>query len=190
MPGGPAPRADNFLDDLAQTEDLIAHSADFTELYKRVPAVSFKRAKAVKGDEFDQALTEEATDLRNGAKKLLEKLKTDYFTRSPEQHLKSLSDMKPVIETLVQLVISYGKRFEAAKQEKSIIDFSDLEHYCLSILTAVNESGSASRVRRRLTIKSSSKRCWLTNIKIQILCRKPYCSLSQAGLKLQETCLW
>ncbi|WP_343310306.1 helicase-exonuclease AddAB subunit AddA [Bacillus atrophaeus] len=141
VPGGPAPRADNFLDDLAQTEDLIAHSADFTELYKRVPAVSFKRAKAVKGDEFDQALTEEATDLRNGAKKLLEKLKTDYFTRSPEQHLKSLSDMKPVIETLVQLVISYGKRFEAAKQEKSIIDFSDLEHYCLSILTAVNESG-------------------------------------------------
>lgn len=49
--------------------------------------------------------------------------------------------MKPVIETLVQLVISYGKRFEAAKQEKSIIDFSDLEHYCLAILTAVDEEG-------------------------------------------------
>lgn len=49
--------------------------------------------------------------------------------------------MKPVIETLVQLVISYGKRFEAAKQEKSIIDFSDLEHYCLAILTAENDKG-------------------------------------------------
>ncbi|KXZ24077.1 ATP-dependent helicase [Bacillus nakamurai] len=140
-PGGPAPRADNFLDDLAQIEELISCRHDFTELYKRVPAVTFKRAKAVKGDEFDKALLEEATDLRNGAKKLIEKLKTDYFTRSPEEHMKSLQDMKPVIETLVQLVISYGKRFEAAKQEKSIIDFSDLEHYCLAILSDVNEKG-------------------------------------------------
>lgn len=140
-PGGPAPRADNFLDDLAQIDELIQHQDDFSELYKRVPAVSFKRAKAVKGDEFDPALLDEATDLRNGAKKLLEKLKNDYFTRSPEQHLKSLAEMKPVIETLVQLVISYGKRFEAAKQEKSIIDFSDLEHYCLAILTAENDKG-------------------------------------------------
>lgn len=140
-PGGPAPRADNFLDDLAQIDELIQHQDDFSELYHRVPAVSFKRAKAVKGDEFDPALLDEATDLRNGAKKLLEKLKTDYFTRSPEQHLKSVAEMKPVIETLVQLVISYGKRFEAAKQEKSIIDFSDLEHYCLAILTAENDNG-------------------------------------------------
>ena len=137
----PAPRADNFLDDLQQIEELISCRHDFDALYERVPAVSFKRAKAVKGDEFDKALLDEATDLRNGAKKLIEKVKTDYFTRSPQDHLKSLADMKPVIETLVQLVISYGKRFEAAKQEKSIIDFSDLEHYCLAILTAVDEEG-------------------------------------------------
>ncbi len=140
-PGGPAPRADNFLDDLQQIEELISCRHDFDALYERVPAVSFKRAKAVKGDEFDKALLDEATDLRNGAKKLIEKVKTDYFTRSPQDHLKSLADMKPVIETLVQLVISYGKRFEAAKQEKSIIDFSDLEHYCLAILTEVDEEG-------------------------------------------------
>ena len=140
-PGGPAPRAGNFLDDLQQIEELISCRHDFDALYERVPAVSFKRAKPVKGDEFDKALLDEATDLRNGAKKLIEKLKTDYFTRSPQDHLKSLTDMKPVIETLVQLVILYGKRFEAAKQEKSIIDFSDLEHYCLAILTAVDEEG-------------------------------------------------
>ncbi len=48
-PGGPAPRADNFLDDLAQIDELIQHQDDFSELYKRVPVVSFKRAKAVKG---------------------------------------------------------------------------------------------------------------------------------------------
>lgn len=74
-PGGPAPRADNFLDDLAQIDELIQHQDDFSELYKRVPAVSFKRAKAVKGDEFDPALLDEATDLRNGAKNCLKSSK-------------------------------------------------------------------------------------------------------------------
>ncbi|MDI6567193.1 hypothetical protein, partial [Bacillus subtilis] len=78
---------------------LLQHQDDFSELSTRVPAVSCKRAHAVTGDEFDPALLEEATDLRNGAKKLLENLKNDYYTRSHEQHLKSLAEMKPVIET-------------------------------------------------------------------------------------------
>lgn len=155
-----------------------------------MPAVSFKRAKAVKGDEFDPALLDEATDLRNGAKKLLEKLKTDYFTRSPEQHLKSLAEMKPVIETLVQLVISYGKRFEAAKQEKSIIDFSDLEHYCLAILTAENDKGERGRARLQGFIRNSFMRCSLTNIRIPTSCRNRFCSLSQASRRRLATCLW
>lgn len=62
--------------------------------------------------------------------------------RSPAQHLKSLAEMKPVVETLVELVIQFGQRFERAKQEKSIVDFSDLEHYCLRILAEQDAEGN------------------------------------------------
>ncbi|MCY8405386.1 helicase-exonuclease AddAB subunit AddA [Bacillus sonorensis] len=141
QPGGPAPRAENFLDDLAQIDNLIRHQDDFAALYKLVSAVSFQRAKPCKGDEFEPSLIEEATELRNSAKKQLEKLKTDYFTRTPDQHLASLKEMKPVIKTLVKLVIEFGRRFKAVKKEKAIVDFSDLEHDCLAILTKKNEAG-------------------------------------------------
>ncbi|MFN2747042.1 MULTISPECIES: helicase-exonuclease AddAB subunit AddA [Bacillus] len=141
QPGGPAPRAENFADDLAQIDRLIEHKDDFSALYELVPAVSFKRAKPCKGDEFEPALIDEATELRNGAKKQLEKLKSDYFARTPDQHLTDLKAMKPVIDTLVKLVLEYGKRYKAAKQEKAIVDFSDLEHDCLAILAQKNEAG-------------------------------------------------
>ncbi|NPC92126.1 helicase-exonuclease AddAB subunit AddA [Bacillus sp. WMMC1349] len=141
QPGGPAPRAENLLDDLAQIDQLIKNQDDFEALYELVPTVSFTRAKPCKGDEFDPILIEEVTELRGGAKKQLEKLKSDYFMWSPDKHLKSLKEMKSVIQTLVQLVIAYGKRYMAQKKEKAIVDFSDLEHYCLAVLTRKNEAG-------------------------------------------------
>lgn len=143
QPGGPAPRAENFLDDLAQIDRLIQQQNDFSALYELVPAVSFQRLKPCKGDAYDPRLVDEAADLRNSAKKQFEKLKSDYFTRTPEQHLESLREMKPVIQTLVQLVLEYGKRFADAKKEKAIVDFSDLEHDCLAILSGKNQAGEA-----------------------------------------------
>lgn len=141
-PGGPAPRAENFIDDLEQVNKLIRHQDDFEKLYELLPNINFKRLKTCKGDEYDPVLLEKATDARNQAKKQLEKLKDEYFMRSPAQHLKSLAEMKPVVETLVELVIQFGQRFEKAKQEKSIVDFSDLEHYCLRILAEQDAEGN------------------------------------------------
>ncbi|OLP63705.1 ATP-dependent helicase/nuclease subunit A [Bacillus pumilus] len=140
-PGGPAPRAENFIDDLEQVNELIRHQDDFERLYQLLPNIQFKRLKTCKGDEYDPVLLEKATDARNHAKKQLEKLKDEYFMRSPKQHIKSLAEMKPVVETLVELVIAFGERFERAKQEKSIVDFSDLEHYCLRILAEQDADG-------------------------------------------------
>ncbi len=47
--------------------------------------------------------------------------------------------MKPIIETLVKLTIAYSEAFKAAKLERGLVDFSDLEHYALEILTEKHE---------------------------------------------------
>lgn len=48
--------------------------------------------------------------------------------------------MAPAIETLVELTLKFGEKFKQAKLEKGIMDFSDLEHFALEILT-VEEDG-------------------------------------------------
>ena len=43
--------------------------------------------------------------------------------------------MKKPVETLVRLVKTFSERFSRVKKEKGLIDFNDLEHYALEILS-------------------------------------------------------
>ena len=136
LPGGPAPRAENFLDDLTMIDTLLLAKDDSWEtLYQAMQNWSFSRAKQVKGDHYDKELTEKAQKLRDKAKKKLQDLKEELFSRRPESFLRDMAEMRPLIETLVHLVKEFSQRFEKVKREKGIVDYADLEHYCLGILT-------------------------------------------------------
>jgi ATP-dependent helicase/nuclease subunit A len=139
LPGGPAPKAENFVDDLNVIDTLIFAQKDSWEtLYQAIKSWAFGRAKTVKGDQYDKALSEKATKLRDKAKKKIQDLQDQLFSRKPESFLQDMSNMLPIIQTLVSLVQSFSERFAAKKQEKGIVDYSDLEHYCLEILTSGN----------------------------------------------------
>lgn len=142
LPGGPAPRAENFIDDLKQIDSLLeAAKISWDELYLRIQSISFTRAKACKGDEFDKDLIEQSQKLRDKAKKLVQTLKDELFSRKPESFIRDMKEMAPHIHTLVTLVESFSTRFDDVKKEKGIVDFADLEHYCLQILSEINGDG-------------------------------------------------
>ena len=47
--------------------------------------------------------------------------------------------MAPAMHTLIDLVVEFGKRYEQVKIDRGIVDFSDLEHYALRILSTEEE---------------------------------------------------
>ena len=143
LPNGPAPRAENFLDDLQVIDTLISAEHDsWNTLYQAMQTWSFTRAKQVKGDHYDKELTEKAQKLRDKAKKKIQGIKDELFSRRPESFLRDMVEMRPLIETLVYLVKEFSNRFAKAKQEKGLVDYNDLEHFCLAILTeGVSEEG-------------------------------------------------
>ncbi|WP_018662405.1 helicase-exonuclease AddAB subunit AddA [Heyndrickxia acidiproducens] len=142
QPGGPAPRAENYLNDLAIVERLLAaYDNSWEDLYQEMNAWSFSRAKPCKGDEYLPELVKAADDLRKSAKKNLETLKTDFFSRKPQYYLKDMREMHPVIATLAELVKKFSAAYAAVKAEKGLVDFSDLEHFCLEILIEKEENG-------------------------------------------------
>lgn len=136
QPGGPAPRAVNLEDDIEQIDRLLlsTRNQSWRDLHEEMQQISFSRAKPCKGVEYDETLIEKVTKLRDQAKKQLKKVQEDLFSRTPEAYLNDLMEMKPAIDTLVQLVKEFGDRFQKVKLEKGLVDFSDLEHYCLQIL--------------------------------------------------------
>ena len=144
LPGGPAPRAENFLGDLQFVEELLrAKNESWDSLYSLIQTIPFSRAKTCKGDEYDPELMEAAQDLRKRAKKILTDLQTELFSRKPQSFLNDMKELKVHIETMVGLVLAFSSRFSALKREKGLVDFADLEHYCLEILTgSFAEDGS------------------------------------------------
>lgn len=142
LPGGPAPRAENFIDDLHVVETLIEAKRDsWATLYEAVQSATFGRLKNCKGDEYEQELIDEAKKLRDKAKKVIQDFKDELFLRKPESFIRDMSEMKKYIEGLVYLVKAFSVRFAQVKAEKGLVDFADLEHYCLEILSVQNEDG-------------------------------------------------
>lgn len=140
-PGGPAPRAENFLIDLEMVESLLVAKDSWQDLYEKFQNVTFDRLKSCRGSEYDKTLVDESKNIRDQAKKIIQKIKDDYFSRNPRYYLRDLKEMKDVVETLAYLVKAFMNRYQEKKREKGLVDFSDLEHYCLAILTESESNG-------------------------------------------------
>jgi len=135
-PGGPEPYADTLAADLAGLEQAsAAFASNSWEAWQAAAAgIQFGRLKACKGDDYDPALIERVKGLREAAKKAAGKLAEEWLVRSPEQYARELRDLAPEMESLAELAIRFGERYEQAKRAKGLLDFGDLEHYALRIL--------------------------------------------------------
>jgi ATP-dependent helicase/nuclease subunit A len=142
LPAGPAPRAETFTKDMELIQSLIlAKQNSWISLYDTIQNVSFSTLKSCKKDAFDPELVEKSKKLRDKTKKIITDLKDELFSRKPESFLKDMMEMKAHIDTLADLVRKFSFQFSAVKRDKGLVDFADLEHLCLKILTNKTDEG-------------------------------------------------
>lgn len=137
LPDGPAPLGATVEQDqllLVEAIRLIS-SHSWQETYDYFQGLKFATAGRIPKDSCDEDLVKKAKDKRDQLKKRVMKLKEDYFTRSPARLLEEMKMMHPLLATLVELTTAYGDRYKAVKSERGLVDFSDLEHFALQILT-------------------------------------------------------
>lgn len=136
LPDGPVPRASVFEGDQLVIQALIdAASHSWTETYELMQQVKWATLPKIKKSEYDEELLSRTEKLRIKAKEMVKSLKEECFSRSPVYFIQDLLKMKPVLAKLVELVKEFSMRFQASKSDKGIVDFTDLEHYCLEILS-------------------------------------------------------
>ena len=105
---------------------------------------SLPRFYPKKNPETDPDKKETAMELRKKAKKTAEDLKGRYAAFTPSGIVASMKGMAAVTEALSDLACRFLLCFDSAKKEKNVIDFPDLEHLALKILTERTEDGSYS----------------------------------------------
>ncbi len=135
LPNGPSPYLENLEEELRLFEQASIHSkGSWEEIEQAIRSIQFGRLKACKGDQYDPVLIDQVKALRDQVKKRKEAMVVNYFAQSPEAVIEELNRMEPVMQALVSLVKKFGAGYHLAKMEKGLVDFADLEHYCLQIL--------------------------------------------------------
>ncbi|MHA6258433.1 helicase-exonuclease AddAB subunit AddA [Sporosarcina sp. CAU 1771] len=137
MPEGPEPLAATAETDLMLIEEGIRRisSGTWQETFEFFASVKWVKAGTIRKDSCDEELAKRAKAIRDAVKKIVNKLKDDFFTRTPTRLLDEIKLMAPTMHTLIDLVIDFGERYERVKIDRGIVDFSDLEHYALRILS-------------------------------------------------------
>lgn len=135
MSGGPLPYLANFQEDEVLIEGLLAKcTGSWDELYEAFQNAAFGKLKPCKKKECDEALIEKAKKLRDRVKDTVANLQREMFAIPPQYYFELTREMSPLIDKLIELVRRFGERYSTLKQAKGLVDFSDLEHYCLKVL--------------------------------------------------------
>ena len=96
--------------------------------------VDFARLPAKKDPSVSVLKREKAKELRGMVKDTLKELQGSFFSKPLESSVRQLGESMPYMEALVDLTIAFMDRLAEKKQEKKILDFSDMEHFALDIL--------------------------------------------------------
>ena len=78
----------------------------------------------------------------------LKKLAAPYETPESE-HLDDLRAIAPAMRGLLRLTASFGQRYQAEKVRRNALDFSDQEHYALTLLA--HEDGSPTELGEQVS---------------------------------------
>lgn len=143
LPDGPYMYGELTDAEIEQLERLT-DCKNLEEQAAKIPSVTFARLPSKKDDSVDPAKRELAKAIRNSVKDTLSDLSESYFKTPLELAVEQGKACREPLRILLDLVLEFDRRLLAAKQERHLIDFSDMEHYALQILLKrekVEESG-------------------------------------------------
>ena len=142
--GGPLGYIPALESDLELAEEL-ERCRSYGDFYRVLKENNFAKLSSRKTAGEDPVLREQVKNSRDQFKNMINSLRAESFSRSEEEILGELVRIKPYAEELVRLTELFMDRFAAAKRQRNIADFSDLEHFALRILLEKQEDGTYRR---------------------------------------------
>ena len=131
---GPLSYKENIQFDIGQLE-MLSKANTFAEMQKLIRFVDFPNLKACRNKEVCPTKKEQVQTVHKTVKGVIAQLKEQYFFDTAQRLQLDMLASKNHMQTLCNLVIAFETAFREAKMQKNLIDFSDMEHYALQILT-------------------------------------------------------
>lgn len=142
-----------FYREALEQDEALIRKLEGAETYEdiRLLLESWKWAKlsAKKSDDIAPDKREIVKKVREEVKSLQKDLKEQYFYETLEEVEEAMLTCAPVMEEFARLVISFHGAMQEEKAKRMMIDFGDMEHFALEILT---ERADGERVPSRAAI--------------------------------------
>lgn len=94
----------------------------------------WQRPGRIKGGKDQNPAARAASELRDRAKKQVEKLKTDFLLCTAAEFDADRRRAAPLVAALVRVVRQFGQAYFQAKVEEKVLDYADYEHLTLDLL--------------------------------------------------------
>ncbi len=109
--------------------------AVFESMRSALDAFTAVRLVATKDEKSDfAAIRDSVKKIRDLGKKIINDLKKDFFAAELSEQIEQVSSTYPMASCLADLTKEFDRIFKAAKAEKGLVDFNDIEHLALKIL--------------------------------------------------------
>jgi len=143
MQGGPDTYGELLLEEFEACGRILeaCKDKDWERTRSLLNALEFRSLPSVKRGACDDALKKRVQGLRNEAKKDLRNVRDECFSRSPEELVDDIRGTSSCMKTFVAVAKDFGKAYTAAKREKNLVDFGDMEHLCLKVLREWDDVG-------------------------------------------------
>ncbi|RJQ06903.1 MAG: hypothetical protein C4551_07655 [Bacillota bacterium] len=164
LPLGPAAYAPVLADDVARVSagaravreqaDALARgkTGDWNKIVEALrDADQFADLPHLGKDQGDQGVRDECRRIRNEAKAAVRHLVATFGERPAEDLAGELRALAGPMRAVASLVSRFAAAYRKKKNQRAVLDFSDLEHYCLAVLRdAGAEDNDSARGSGRL----------------------------------------
>ncbi len=136
---GPYMYKEAFDSDIEFLENMCELSA-YDEYYNVLKGLAFKTLGRAKknGPYVDVDIQNRVKNIRESYKKGITAIASEIFGKSLLEQFVLMKKTYPIACELVKLTIEMKNRYSEMKRRKNIVDFNDLEHFCIEILESSN----------------------------------------------------
>ena len=118
--------------DITSLETLLVNLDSWDKAYTLANSIDFIKWPISKILSQEK---ENAKKIRDNVKKKLKKKIEKVFVSDSQEANEDIFEMYQILVKLKDLILEFDKRFLKKKKEKNIVDFSDIEHFALQILS-------------------------------------------------------
>ncbi len=116
----------------------LTKTNNLEEFKKALSEICFIDLSRKKGNDVDPVLRKQVQELRNSVKTVINKDMREALLLDDSHN----EECAAAVDCLVDLTLEFDRRVLLKKQDKRILDFSDMEHYALDILVNRDEFGN------------------------------------------------